>query len=85
MNYEGELVNNYLKIKQNSKLQYMSSKSIDKCTLLIQRADTKEKVKEITLDNNNANTSISQGKYIYTFSLEWKNGSAKFIKLIEIE
>ena len=83
--YQGDIGNNYLKIKGDSKLQYKPSKSIDNCTLLIQRADSKEKVKEINLDNNNVVTSIPQGKYIYTFSTEWRTGSAKFIKLIEIE
>lgn len=70
--YQGEQGNNYLRIKKNSKLQYKSSKSEDKCTLLIQRSDTKEKVKKIALDTNNVDTTIPQGKYIYTFSLEWK-------------
>lgn len=83
--YQGESGNNYLKIVQDDKLLYKSSKSIDKCTLLIQKADVKEKVKEITLDDNNVDTSIPQGKYIYTFSVYWENSSAKFIKLIEIE
>lgn len=85
--YEGELGINYLKIKQGSQLQYKFSnkEDADKSTLLIQKADTKEKVKELVLDDNSVETSIPQGKYIYNFLIEWKNGSAKFIKLIEVE
>lgn len=83
--YQGEQGNNYLRIRKNSILEYKSSKSEEKCTLLIQRSETKKKVKELALDTNDVDTTVPQGKYIYTFSLEWKNGSAKFIKLIEIQ
>lgn len=82
---EGTVGTNYLKLKQYSKLEYKSSKSIDKCSLLIQNVETKEKVKEVILDTHNVITNIAQGKYIYTFFTEWKNGNAKFIKYIEIE
>jgi len=84
-NYEAQLGNNYLKVSQNSQVDYYSSKDIDSCTLLIQNAETKEKVEEIVLDSNIVKTNIPQGKYIYTFSTKWKNGSSKFIELIEIQ
>ena len=84
-NYQIDLGNSYIKVKQGSNLQYKSSNSKSKCTLLIQMSDTKEKVKEVVLDKNSVDTSIPQGKYIYNFLIEWNNGSAKFMKLIEIE
>jgi hypothetical protein len=84
-NYGGEFGTSHLKIKQGNKLQYKSSASENKCTLLIESLDTKKKVKEVVLDNNNVDTSVPQGKYIYNFLVEWKDGSAKFIKFIEIE
>lgn len=82
---KGEVGTDYLKLKQGSKLEYKSSESIDKCTLLIQNMESKEKVKEVILDTYKVDTDISQGKYIYTFFAEWKDGSAKFIKFIQIE
>ena len=77
--------NSYLDIKQGEKLEYKLLNREGKCTLLIQKSDNKEIVKEIVLDNQKVDTSIPKGKYIYNFLTEWENGSAKFIKLIEIE
>lgn len=82
---QGDYGTSYLKIKQHSKLEFVSTKSIDKCTLLIQKAETKEKVKEQTLNYDTVDTNIPPGKYIYTFSTKWEGGSAKFIEMVEIE
>ena len=77
--------NSYLDIKQGEKLEYKLLNRKGKCTLLIEKADSKETVKEIVLDNQKVDTSIPKGKYIYNFLIELENGSAKFIKLIEIK
>jgi hypothetical protein len=85
------LGNIYIKIKQGAQAQCRVTNLYSdesKCTLTIQKSDTKEKIKEVVLNNNDLNnldTSIPKGKYIYSFSMDWKNGSAKFIGLIEIE
>lgn len=77
--------NSYLDIKQGEKLEYKLLNRKGKCTLLIEKSDNKETVKEMVLDNQKVDTSIPNGKYIYNFLIEWENGSAKFIKLIEIK
>ena len=77
--------NSYLDINQGEKLEYKLLNRKGKCTLLIEKSDSKEAVKEIVLDNQKVDTSIPKGKYIYNFLVEWENGNAKFIKLIEIE
>lgn len=75
----------YLDITQGTNLQYKLFNRKGTCTLLIQNSDTNETVKEIVLDDKSVDTSIPKGKYIYNFLINWENGSAKFIKLIQIE
>lgn len=82
---QGDFGNNYLKISQGKNLQYKLFNREGQCTLLIQNSDTNEIIKEIVLTDENIDTSIDKGKYIYTFLIEWENGSSKFIKLIEIQ